>query len=429
MLISLKKWNCKNQYLNFFGILSYFIILIGIILGTKYSELTLISFILCSLNIVIDTKENNIYLLLMLLPFADIFKILSLSSISLFTIIEIFFLIKLIICSKNKDLNILLLFLVCACYIIIGTHDLIESFKLIINLLLLFYLLTDNIQLDFKKSIYCFSIAIIISSVVAMFFYDYFSLNLYIEKVFSFEDAGGLIERFSGLKTDPNYFSIGIIIAIFGLLIMMTTEKISFLKLILLFILIFFGIRTNSKSFFIMLIFCILFYFVNLVRKRKIILFVVSAAFISLIVILIINGSFTEFDTIFMRFKSSDALDSLTTNRSYFWKLYIDYIFSSPKTFILGDGALAELKYSTGPHNTYIDFIIYFGISGTFCILFFIFNVLRKQIKINLYSLAYYCIIFMMYFFLSGIFYYESIFHLFIGIIFYRIDNNKGELV
>ena len=392
-----------------------FLIIAFVILGTKIELFSVFALALAAVMIIIDDVDNNLYLLLFLMPFAGVFKSLSFSEMSFFTILEIILLFKLLVIKKNAIDISLVFIIIFGSYMLINTNDIIESLKLIANVLLLLLLSKEINKISFKKSIFILSISIILSSVIAYFFYDFFNISLYVEKIYSYIDSDLFVERFSGLSADPNYYCVSLVVCLFGLSIYLTEKKVSFLFPILFFILFLFGLQSNSKSFFIMLIIVLIFLCSLLIVKKKIFRFSIIILIIISIFLLSTLNYIDIFDEILLRFGNGNDLNAITTNRTLYWKLYINYIFNNPMTLLFGDGALADLVYSTGPHNSYIDLILYFGVIGTSLYILMIVAIFKENVKLNLYSIIYYIFIFIMYFFISGIFYNELIFHLLIG--------------
>ena len=75
--------------------------------------------------------------------------------------------------------------------------------------------------------------------------------------------------RFTGLYSDPNYLSLVLIISCISLLIMVKTKMLEKRYLILCAFLVYFGLFTISKSFYIMLVIVSVFYLTLSIKRRQ----------------------------------------------------------------------------------------------------------------------------------------------------------------
>lgn len=200
--------------------------------------------------------------------------------------------------------------------------------------------------------------------------------------------GGRMIQRFSGLSYDCNFYALSALMAVFIILVdykFISNRRVnSLLRYILLFIVIAFGITTFSKSYVIGLAY--LFVSVALFgskRSKKSLRVLVPIAVIGLIVF---SGAV---DTVFSIFdmrlaETGTGINGLTTGRYALWLAYIDLIFSSSSKALFGYGINGP-GYYKACHNVYLEIISKFGIIGFIIELIFMvwaFRKIRRKIQI-----------------------------------------------
>ena len=66
--------------------------------------------------------------------------------------------------------------------------------------------------------------------------------------------------------------------------------------------------------------------------------------------------------------------ESLTTGRTDLWKEYILYFCSHPLVLLFGGGLSVKIPFRLGPHNAYLELILFIGIIGSFLFCLTIYN-------------------------------------------------------
>lgn len=394
-----------------------------IMLGLAFDGLfSLAAFMVCFLYFIFAKEEVIIADLFFLLPFATIFKISSHSTS--FVTILLFFAIVIILVKRNGKfalskmlfLGLLFAFISLVVDLFHGNFAPIEIIKHIVGFFLLHFILNLNDAESIRRIIKYFGIGLYISSVIAIF-------AKYIPNFYTYVRQVGydwsVINRFTGMNGDPNYYSICLILALMGALCLYKTNKLYFLgALIFTF---YFGFQTYSKSFFIAVIIAICAISVELLSQRNKMPAIIYMFAIGMGSNYILGGHSEVASHLIKRFTSARNIEMLTTGRSVIWEDYLNYLFSNPLSLAFGDGVSASLINGHGTHNFYIELLYYFGLIGA--VLFsvaLIFgyksacrNSTKKELSIGKYSTF---LILILYFGLQMVFSNELYFH--IGYIF-----------
>jgi O-antigen ligase len=93
--------------------------------------------------------------------------------------------------------------------------------------------------------------------------------------------------------------------------------------------------------------------------------------FLIIIIVLIAVGVIDIFSLILERLReSASSGQDLTTGRSELWKNYVIYFYSHPSKLLFGGGLSVKIPFRLGPHNAYLELILFLGIIGSslFCI-------------------------------------------------------------
>lgn len=249
---------------------------------------------------------------------------------------------------------------------IISGYRLTNSYLMFLAMLVLFP------TLDFEDQAYnfCwltvfFSLGIIIAALMAERFAGYPNIAEYIKV-----DSYLSITRRCGFYGDPNFYTAHITAAIAGCLILISDGQRragSAALLVLTGILVYCGFLSGSKSFFLIWIFLMLLWVIEIcLTKEK--LTKKAALILSLLVFLIYIASSSLFqdkiDTILTRFSWANNTSEFTTGRTDLWKLYLTAIFDSQKLLFLGQGFTNVLIAQKSSHNTLIQLVYQFGVFG-----------------------------------------------------------------
>lgn len=345
------------------------IIVVLIMLGVMSSGVfSAVAFVATSIYFLFIKTENIIYNMFFLLPFATVFKI-SPNSTSFVTLLLGVALVVLAYRKKGRiKISPFLYIGICFAFVITlvdlfyGNIYVTAIFRNVLGILLVHFLITECSKENIEKLIYSFGTGVFLSSFIAMCadyvpnFYDY------VRKV-GYNASTGI--RFSGMNGDPNYYTISLILVLFGALLLNKKNKLFFwLSFGLTF---FFGAQTLSKSFLIIFMVSLIFIFADLMKSENT---KITVLFFTVVIIvgfvMFRSGYFTSVDFIIRRITSADSVSELTTGRSDIWVSYLRYIFNSNAfTILFGGGLSAPLLDGKGSHNLFIELLYYFGIIGS----------------------------------------------------------------
>lgn len=185
-------------------------------------------------------------------------------------------------------------------------------------------------------------------------------------------------KRYAATVVDPNELAQIILIAIGLLIAVMPSFKSMFAKLLAVAMIVYMGltgIRTNSKSYAIALLALFVFLmtvYIRISAKEK----GASKTLFSLLPILLITtiGFILMFQHIVIPIFEARSQEQagFWTNRDTLWVRYVNALLHRFDVFLIGCGAgnvtgvirLAGGSTSSVPHNTYLEYIIQFGVIG-----------------------------------------------------------------
>ena len=402
----------------------------GCVIGGTYSSLlSYAALALSVVAIVFLSEEDSICLLMLLMPFANIFKA-SPTSQSFFTYLILFYVLWYLFKKRQINAPFLLHFVLLLVFLVaqmLMSMHILRTVKFVANILLI-YLVVNGSTLKDNKRIYLYYIfGMIISSAVVAF-----GVIPNLESYVGTKDLGYDYEklaRFAGLYGDPNYYSVNIIISL-CLVVTLHHKKQLGTVLALLFaaVLVTFAIMTYSKSAFLMLLLPLLMLLYSQICSRKYFVFVVLSLAAVVLVSSVLAGRIEAFNTVLSRLLGDDG-GSLTTGRDVLWANYIGYIGKSWWTAIVGGGFNAPLIGKHAAHNTYIDLIYYLGIVGTVLLggtFYAIIKLTPAPLKRNLLNYSVFLCVMAMYFFLSELFYFDWAFHIIIAILVLKTNMNQN---
>jgi hypothetical protein len=236
--------------------------------------------------------------------------------------------------------------------------------------------------------------------------------------------SGGLVVyRFSGLISDPNYYAVYLILALFMLLTLtFPLSKKSLLPLLISALFIGFGFYTLSKSFYFMLLILLFAFFLRCNGNQKL-LFLFC-------LMLFLLASFGNPPEIIIVFLVRLQEGQLTTGRVQIWILYLYSLWESGIRLLFGHGIDSSLARDS--HNLLLALLYKFGILGTiqyFLLLFAIFGKRWGRGSSKWFYSTGFLILFIMYQFISGLDSYELFYFLMLAfcIPFLDTDFEKGR--
>lgn len=179
------------------------------------------------------------------------------------------------------------------------------------------------------------------------------------------------ITRLSGFFGDPNFYSAHITAALSGLLLLLSREEKRAKQLFLIVvgvILIYCGLLSASKMFIAVMACEFLFWIPVMLRKKggwasKLSLLL---GFLCAGIVILSSVAFRELFTIVdIRFSYASNVSKLTTGRTELWWNYMKELSQNLLLFLFGQGYSQVVLDGKASHNTLIQMIYQFGISGS----------------------------------------------------------------
>ena len=321
-----------------------------------------------------------------LLPFSNLFRLPDGKSLLfiLIMIIDIWF-----FCRRKMKINtgMLIIFGLLVYLLFRMGGEYIDYLAIISGIIFLYFavdILTPSISVKISKM---FVISVLLSSAFGWLFQNASQITRYLRNTDNDMHMNGVVDfRFQALFSDPNYFSVCVIIAICFLFLMYSSGEIKALRFYAGAIALFaFGIMTLSKTFFIVLVICIIAYLLMMFSKKSLYACLGFCVLIGVVLILFNSGKIEALQSIKDRFESAENLNELTTGRSDLWKIYLDKTLETSSSFLFGYGFEAPLLYNKGSHNLFLEIFYYTGSLGLIGLVGFIiwvlYTILNKCLK------------------------------------------------
>lgn len=398
-----------------------------IIIGVIFRPIIILTFFLMILYILIEKDDSCIFAMLFFcLSFTSAFK-LSADSASLFTYVQLFFVIKLLFTRKYKR-NFLVAIVLYTVYIFIGMgNEYSEAIKQVSFPILIYCCMKPNVLSNTESYLKNFSFGVICSSIVGLFRNNIPNLSTFVNQKVSRMEYEVYTDRFSGLVGDPNYYSINLMLAFILIIFLYMKGKISSITMYVICIsIIIFGAMTGSKTFLLMLVIIFIFILIELFKHRKYITAIICTISITIGVVLVVSGKISIFNIVIERLNSATSMSELTTERTDLWLMYTNNIFAHPLEAFIGNGFGKGYTFNRYPHNTYLDFINILGVCGT-CIFLYTRRCAVSFYKRsrNLLNYIPLIVILIMYFSISMLSHYDMVYHIMLVtlVIFFTEDN------
>lgn len=390
-----------------------------IVLGCFVSYVTFFGLIVGLLFLLKEEENKGLMLLLFLFPFASLFKVLSITGTSFFTILEIFLVIKYAYTYRtiSKKFMTTLLILIITFSLsdtMSGNLGGMSVIKIIFSIALFRIFTVVFMEKDGRYYINFYCFGLMLSCIIGGFKDKFPNIMRYYSEadVDYIWVSGSKILRYTATFSDPNYYSLAIIIAVGILIALVFSNNHSLIHVVMIPIMSVLGMLSYSKSYFLMLIIMIMVLMILLLMNKKI----GMVAFVVILAVLLLFGGFFANNSIMInilsRFDERSDVNALTTGRVDIWNTYFDYIKSSYRIYLLGDGTGAVDFYGA-THNMYIEIWYHIGLIGLIVYLVSYFRVMlfKKVIKHRLVNYYLFTSIAVMYFFLSGFTAYELPFY------------------
>lgn len=396
----------RNMLANYWQIILFSTVsIVLIIMSFFYSFFGWVALLINIAALLFLKSDKFIIILISLLPWAYVFKVDNFPT-SLFVILCM--LTSIVFIVRMKKINEALILLLLVFSLLVFSHFKISSIaqsftliKIITSVVLLYCLCYFYNPMSFSTLAILFIISVILSSLVAYFLKDNSVLNTRINSNNFLVDFQ--FSRFKGLQNDPNYYNSSLIISLLICFFMFIKKMLRVSFFIYSTFLIYFGLITLSKSFFLLLILWFFSIFIySIIEKKR---FITSSIFL----MSLFSGSYLFFgnsaliSTIIDRF--SEGGTDITTGRLSIFVSYLEYFKQKPVVFFFGNGLETLNLYNHAAHNTLIESIYYFGILGTFILVYCVvvaFKLNRSSKSNDIYALLIGCFVVLIYSFLSG---------------------------
>lgn len=406
---------------NKYSALLAFAICVAIIGGTYSSLFAYAALLLSVVAVAASSEEDSICLLMMLMPFANIFKP-SATAQSFFTYLILFYVCWRFIKRRHINTSFLANFLLLIIFLVIQmviSMNILRTIKFVANVLLVYFAINRDTSENNKRIYLYYILGIIASSAVAAIGMIP-DLNSYIRtKGLTYSNES--LARFAGLYGDPNYYSVNVIISLCLVVILYHKKQLRTVPALLLAAaLVTFSIMTFSKSAFLMLLLPLFMLLYSRIRRRKYFMFVLLSLAAVLLLASTLAGNIDAFEVILSRVLTSEDAGSLTTGRIGIWSTYIEYLGNSLLNILLGGGFNLPLINNRAAHNTYIDLIYYLGMVGTVLLggtFRSVSKLIPTKVRRNFLNYSVWLCIAAMYFFLSELFYFDWAFHIIIAML------------
>lgn len=411
-----------------------------IVLGTHSPIFALGALGIAAMQIVFGEEDFSWKLIFILFSFANIFK-LAPNSTSLFTYLILLFDVMLFI--KHRTLPPIWIFF--AIYTVAvpficmewSCFNLLRWIKLLCNILMMFYFFERETRDHEDEFFLFFVVGVILASLTYHLDSGFFRVSPYtfdqtVWYIGMSEEENGML-RFAGLYSDPNYYSVNVIISMCLMVILFHRDKIKLPAFALFMAVLFYFVKeTHSKSALLMSsVPLLLFLYSNRLKQRQMLQLVSIVAFSVTLIYLIATGGGEIFGTVFGRLSAAKGdLNALTTGRFNIWVYTIEYFTEHPWRFLFGKGINSPLINNKGMHNVYIQMTWHVGLTGFIMIFEMLKQVLqtvhgRRERNLMNYSVLFCAAV--MYFFLDLLFYFDPPYHLMIAFIVMNMDLDSSK--
>jgi len=337
-----------------------------LILGRAFSNAMLYVFFgVAALVFVVSNPAHCTVFLFFLLPLATILKP-YVGSMSYYTVFFFLTVFKMAIARQKIHLHLFVLVALFVAYhfAFFGTRGITALITTAAGVLLLYYLRQENISL--KTVTVAFAVGLCLASCLALFRQSLPVINGFIREITLKTGHMEYANRFSALTGNPNYFTMDVIMAQAALIVLMHREKKQTLYLLCFGVLTVFGFMSVSQSYLLAWILLVFLWF--LLSLQKGISGLMRFVFIGVLMLAVMAVFAFDYIELFafriMNSIQGGAAD-FTTGRTDIWKDYLDVIVNDLKILFFGNGINTTIASGRATHNTYLEYIYYFGIVGT----------------------------------------------------------------
>lgn len=315
-------------------------------------------------------EKNTQYMTCMMfawLSISPIFKF-SVGGTSFFTYLELLVISKLIIRNRKLEAGFFLALGLYSMYMMLGMgSEYTDLIKAICVPMLIYFFSKDMTYESLKTCTFYYIFGIVTSSIVGLSKGLIPNMTAFVnyKNVRMGQSASSIVfaDRFSGLWTDPNYFSIHLILAIAVTSVLFSRKEIKSTTFYAIYAtMIAFGALTGSKSFILMLVVVTVLSLIVFLKEKQYTHSIFFGVIIIAGVFLLLSGYIDVFSRTIYRIQNVSTL-GFDTGRSDIWKGYLDMYSDSLPLLLFGSG-LGKSFLLRVPHNTYVDIFVLFGIVG-----------------------------------------------------------------
>ena len=341
-----------------------------LILVRAWSNVALYAFAGVSLLVfLVSNLGHCIAFLFFLLPFATILK-QNVNGMSVFALLFFLVVVKMVLSRRRVDAKLLAALIVFFVYTLLftGVAKLTTIATMIAGILMLYCLKQDNVDVDMTSLVVVYSVAICLSSVLALYKESLPIINIFVEDAMLKLGEDEYALRFSGLQGNPNYYTLDIVVALSAIVALLYYKKEKNITLTICMIaLSVFGLMSVSRSFLIAwIVLLICWFFLSVKQGAGKVLS--SLLVVAIGVVVVYYFAFDYVNAFLFRFseEQTGTLNDMTTGRIGIWQAYLETIFGDLKILFFGNGLNTVLKPGgKGTHNTYLESLFYLGIVGT----------------------------------------------------------------
>ena len=177
------------------------------------------------------------------------------------------------------------------------------------------------------------------------------------------------VTRLSGFYGDPNFYSAHISACLAGIQLLLCYEKSRGRQIalaVLALVLLYCGLLSASKSF-IIVVACLFLLWVPILLEKG-----AASSRFRLFMGLLCGGIVIASSSVFQallqivdaRFAEASSLSELTTGRTELWRNYLHKLLYDPITLLFGEGYTSINLNNKASHNTLIQLVYQFGLTG-----------------------------------------------------------------
>lgn len=356
-----------------------FVVLIIFITGLLVVSLinpyvNIITLLLCVCIVFKKNDEDALCMLLYVFSFERIFK-LQMGGFALVNVVQLALLFKLLWSSNfripKRNSIPLIIFAIYITLISIST-GLANCVAVVMSLLLALMILQKNEgRFSIIRLVEYTTLGLVTSSALALFRSVFPRLNVVLSSTRIRLGKGAYYYRFSGLQTNPNYYTvlISLVLAIFAVLYI--NKKLKKQHLAYVIALLVFGLMSASMSFVVSLVAIAGLLMLSLSAQNGKRFLIGILVLLGVVVLIYALRNTTFVSTILYRLQTYSAEDevsvsTLTTGRSDIWGRYIEYFMAYPLRLLFGSGVGASTSAIIGneAHNYFIEVLFYTGLCG-----------------------------------------------------------------